>query len=96
MATLEPTLKSWSLLDDDVWIMLMASYWRIMSAIDRKVREETDGLPDFLAADVERDVRATAYAEERRIWSCGMDRLCEIYGVPEGPESASLEQGALL
>jgi len=76
--------------------MLMASYWRIQSAIDRKVKEETDGLPDFLAAEVERDVRATAYTEEQRIWTAGMDRLCEIYGVPEGPENTSHEQGQLL
>jgi hypothetical protein len=93
------TLESWTLLDDDVWVMMMASYWRIMSAIDRKVKEETGGLPDFLAADAEREIRATAYAEEQRIWSAGMDRLCQLYNVPEGPVRASdanLEQGALL
>jgi hypothetical protein len=88
------------LLDDDVWVAMMASYWRITSAIERKVREETAGLPDFLAADVEREVRATAYREEQRIWSAGMDRLCEIYGVPDKPPDASesipMTQGALM
>lgn len=76
---------------------MMASYWRITSAIDRAVDEATDGLPDFLAVDVARETRETAYAEERRIWSAGMDRLCEIYGVPEGaPEPSELVQVALL
>lgn len=74
------------MLDDDVWVVMMASYWRITSAIDRKIAEETDGLPDFMVADVKREVLETAYIEERRIWSAGMARLCEIYGVPEGPQ----------
>src|SRR5687767_7204834 len=93
----EPIAKSWSLLDDDVWIMMMASYWRITSAIDRAVEDATADLPDFLAADVARETRETAYAEERRIWSAGMDRLCELYGVSEGGlETAEPVQGALL
>jgi hypothetical protein len=91
-----PTAKNLSLLDDDIWVMMMAAYWRIISAIDRKVREETEGLPDFLAADIEKEIRATAYAEEQRIWSAGMDRLCELYGVPEGPSTAPMAQQSLM
>jgi hypothetical protein len=86
-------------MSDDVWIMMMASYWRITHAIDRAVEEATAGLPDFLAAEVARETLETAYAEERRIWSNGMDRLCELYGVPDGPESAPggpMEQAALM
>lgn len=86
-------------MSDDVWIMMMASYWRITSAIDRAVEEAIDGLPDFMAAEVARETRETAYLEERRIWSAGMDRICELYGVPEGPENndtAEMAQGALL
>ena len=76
---------------------MLASYWRITSAIDRKVKEETEGLPDWMAADAEKEIRATAYREEQRIWGAGMDRLCEIYGVPEGPPDASeYTQGGLL
>lgn len=84
---------------DDIWIMMMAAYWRIQSAIDRKVREEMAGLPDFLATEVEKEIRATAYAEERRIWSAGMDRIMELYEVPEGPTEcagAMLEEQAAL
>lgn len=77
----------------------MMSYWRLTTAIDRAVAEATEGLPDFMAEDAKREVLETAYLEERRVWSAGMDRLCELYGVPEGPESnatAELAQGALL
>ena len=98
-ATPVKTRKSWSLLDDDVWIMMMASYWRLTAAVERKVREECDGAPDFMCADISREVRDTAYAAERETWARGMDRLCEIYGVPDGSpdvSGAAFEQAALL
>ena len=93
-----PTASSWCLLDDDVWIVMCAAYWRLTHAVDRAVEEAIEGLPDFMAADVARETRETAYAEERRIWSAGMDRLCELYGVSDGHESNATEmaQGALL
>lgn len=84
---------------DDPWILMMASYWRITSAIERKVREETEGMPEWLATETANEIREIAYPEERRIWSAGMDRLMEIYGVTEGPEpqpQQPLSQGALL
>lgn len=73
----------------------MASYWRLTSAIDRAIKDATADMPDWMAADVARDVRETAYPEERRIWSAGMDRLMEIYGVPEGPEEKPMVQATL-
>lgn len=103
MGGINPLLpRSEEEMTDDVWIMMMASYWRITSAIERKIREETEGLPEWMAEDVKRDVLATAYLEERCIWSAGMDRLMELYGVPEGlspPEADELaprEQMVLL
>ena len=74
----------------------MASYWRLTDAVERKVREECDGAPDFMAADIAREVRDTAYAQEREIWANGMNRLCQIYGVPEGQgDSPPMAQAAL-
>ncbi len=80
--------QGWHLLNDDVWICLMASYWRLTSAIERKVHEETSGMPDWIASDTAKEIRETAYLEERRIWGAGMDRLCELYEVPEAPPMA--------
>jgi hypothetical protein len=80
---------------EDIWIMLMASYWRLTSAIERRVREETADLPDWIAQDTAKEIRETAYPEERRIWGAGVERLLEIYGVPDAPDNAAFAQGAL-
>jgi hypothetical protein len=54
---------------------LCQAYWRLLSAIDKKVKEETDGLPDWMVADVAREVRETCYLEEKKLWEDAYARV---------------------
>lgn len=53
---------------DDAFAGLCESFWRLSNAIDMKVRDETDGLPDFIREQAAADVRAECYPKEKKIW----------------------------
>lgn len=64
----------------------MASYWRLMQHKSIAADEAVRDVPDVFRAEAYREAYDAAYPEEWATWKRGLDRLMEIYGVPEGPE----------
>lgn len=53
---------------DDAFAGLCEAWWRLQNAIDAKVREETDGLPDWMVPQVAADVAKECYPAEKQMW----------------------------
>lgn len=60
---------------DDAFEGLATAYWRLLSAIDAKVKDETDGMPDWLAADAAKEVRVSCFPDEKDLWLAAYARV---------------------
>ncbi len=92
---------------DDAFAGLCESFWRLSNAIDAKVAEETDGLPDWMVAQVAADVRRECFQDEKRVWEDAYVRVMSAMArediaagyepfTPYSERVKELEQGVLL
>ena len=68
---------------DDVWVLMMGSWWRLSDATLARFRAETDGMPDWQVDSVRDELMADIYPDEWRTWHLGWNRLCELSGTPD-------------
>lgn len=60
---------------EDALAGLYEAYWRMQNAIGKKIREDTEGLPEFLRESVAEEVRATCFPEEKALWTAAYQRV---------------------
>jgi hypothetical protein len=72
---------------------LYEAYWRMQQAIAKRVREETEGLPEFLRESAATDVRASCFPEEKRLWEDAYRRVMSAL-IRHGLEHGALGQAS--
>ena len=76
---------------------LYEAYWRMQSAIAKKVKEETAGLPDFLKEDAAKEIRRTCFPEEKKLWEDAYRRVMSAllrHGLETGPDAPQTHAAA--
>ena len=76
---------------------LYDAFWRMQTAIAKKVKEETAGLPDFLKEDAAQEIRRTCFPKEKQLWEDAYRRVMSAllrHGLETGPDAPQTHTAA--